>query len=177
MFHFEVFFLLKKKKKRRICALSTDWGVRVGKRRDPGCDGRLGLPAAVGKASRGRVLHILCLLPLWVLPGPGSWPTHNLWDLRCRKLPFIQKGLPMPSLLVFWAADWVLLILWGSCIGFLPSACSVGGDQACPLTAEDGRKPVYCWKKSGQNGMPWKVDAPYQGPRHQANLRGDACKW
>lgn len=30
---------------------------------------------------------------------------HNLWDLRCRKLPFIQKGLPMPSLLVFWAAD------------------------------------------------------------------------
>lgn len=119
MFHFEVFFLLKKKK-RRICALSTDWGVRVGKRRDPGCDGRLGLPAAVGKASRGRVLHIYACYPyeFFLDQALGPHTTSGIWDVE--NCPLFKRVCPCPlcwcsgQLIEFYSSSGALAL--GSCL-------------------------------------------------------------
>ena len=65
-----------------------------------------GLPATVSKANRGRVLHIFCP----VTPMNPSW-TRLCDCVHMDRLPgaemgkvvlFIQKDLPVPSLLVSW---------------------------------------------------------------------------
>lgn len=124
-----------------------------------------GLPAAVSKGNRGRVLHIFCpVTPM------NPFRTRLCNCVHMHRLPadetgkavlFIQKDLPMPLLLVRWVTGWAVCVLWGSCIGFLPSAPSLPwceGDQVCHLWGKDRENPVSYIQNSGLKSIPWKVE-------------------
>lgn len=94
-----------------------------------------GLPAAVSKGNRGRVLHIFCpITPM----NPSRTRLCNC--VHVHRLPadkmekavlFIQKDLPMPLLLVL--SDWLSCICPLGILYWVPAFCS--------LTAVVWRRP------------------------------------